>query len=791
MPFLNEFGGNNGVPCGLVYFIEDRSQVPVPLKKVALNIKVLDFVADVRVEQEYINVEDGPIEASYLFPVEEEAAIVDFKASVDDREIKTIVKKKEVARKEYREAINKEKTAFLLEGTKADVFQIKVGHLKPGAGAKVVINYITELPVDEYAVRLTVPTTIAPRYAPVDDKTEATEKLSGIKYSTESPAPLGICIATFMKGKIKSIKSPTHHVETAAVANEKGELHCNTFLKGTVCDMDRDLVVLIEAENIHDPVAYVETSSRWETTAGMVSLVPQFRLGEEVKSELIFLIDRSGSMTGHSIRQAKDALTFFLHSLPAECYFNIFSFGCSFDSLYHSSSLYNDETLRATKSHVSSMSANYGGTEIYAPLEAIFNEKPKEGHLRQVFVLTDGAVTNEDQVIDLVKRKVGRGRVFALGLGDCASRHLIKGVARAGNGIAVFATTEEDLRPKVLHLLQSSLQPAIDKVNVEWINDLGPVGPETSQPDDKELFSPYGQAPMTIPPIFDGQRLLAYRLFNKEEGKPVWVRIVAESPDGPLSIEIDITGNDKIRGDLIHQLAARKRIQELDEAETTLGNAERIKEAVGVLGESYSLVSSQTSFIGIDSKIGDKHYCEMESREITNQIPLTQAASAVCYGYSGRSYDYYCEDESEEEDDDMGFDDFDDFSDGSFLPSVQKYLCVLPQSPESESKPDDEELISLVSLQLAEGNFKWGTALEKILGKKKEDVKIEMSGGDDEDVWVTAIALAVIEKRFGKNKEIWKLVAEKAKKFLAKKNAFDMLEKARLVESQVVQSVTQ
>ena len=61
------------------------------------------------------------------------------------------------------QAVKNQKTAFLLEETKCDAFTIKVGHLKPGAEAKIVLTYVSELPVEEAAVRLTVPTTIAPR----------------------------------------------------------------------------------------------------------------------------------------------------------------------------------------------------------------------------------------------------------------------------------------------------------------------------------------------------------------------------------------------------------------------------------------------------------------------------------------------------------------------------------------------------------------------------------------------------------------------------------------------------
>ena len=57
-----------------------------------------------------------------------------------------------------------ENTAIVLEETAPDIFSMKLGQLKPGAGAKVKLTYIMELSVEDKSIRLTIPTTIAPRY---------------------------------------------------------------------------------------------------------------------------------------------------------------------------------------------------------------------------------------------------------------------------------------------------------------------------------------------------------------------------------------------------------------------------------------------------------------------------------------------------------------------------------------------------------------------------------------------------------------------------------------------------
>ena len=116
-----------------------------------------------------------------------------------------------------------------------------------------------------------------------------------------------------------------------------------------------------------------------------------------------------------------------------------------------------------------------------------------------------------------------------------ASRHLVKGIARAGGGTTVFSNEGEDLRPKVTGLLKNSLQPAISDVKVEWKDAEGATikydSMEEEEPEvetrktllgymkpkrGKKQLSIIGPAPSKLPPVYDGQRLLAYCLFSEK-----------------------------------------------------------------------------------------------------------------------------------------------------------------------------------------------------------------------------------------------------------------------------------
>ncbi len=508
--------------------------------------------------------------------------MVHFDAEVDGRKIEAKLKERQEAKQEYDEAIAENKTAFLLEETRSDLFQIKVGHLKPGAGAKIALKYVTELPAEEGHVRLSVPTTIAPRYTPPeyllgyqDETGDAAKKVAGIKYQWETPAPLTIKLRVRSSSEIKGVESPSHAIKQGeGNKNEDGFYTCDCSLEASVTDMDRDFIALVRTDDIHKPRLLIEESET--SKAAMLSLVPSFNLKEQ-PVELVFLVDRSGSMEGSGIEQAKKALQFLLHSLPTKCLFNIFSFGCEFSSLFDESVAYDDETLAKAKEHVSSMDADFGGTEIFAPLAKILKDEPKEGFVRQVFVLTDGSVFNDKEIIAMVKRNNANGRVFGLGLGDGCSKNLVRGIAKAGLGTAAFAADGEDLRPRVMAQLKNALQPAMKTARVEWIGSNPDQTTKLSKLKEialaeeasSEAKLTLGQCPANLPPIYDGSRLLVFRIFSNDEPTPRAARVIAMTPDGELTAEVPVE-KAVIKGKAVHQMAAKKRVTDLEEIQMDL-----------------------------------------------------------------------------------------------------------------------------------------------------------------------------------------------------------------------------
>lgn len=121
-------------------------------------------------------------------------------------------------------------------------------------------------------------------------------------------------------------------------------------------------------------------------------------------SEFIFLVDCSGSMCGANIQSAADALVLFIKSLPVTCYFNVIAFGSTFRNLFEVSQKYSVETVEKALLFADKLQASLGGTELLNPLHWALKKPLITDMPRQVFILTDGAVTNTKAVLREIQK---------------------------------------------------------------------------------------------------------------------------------------------------------------------------------------------------------------------------------------------------------------------------------------------------------------------------------------------------------------------------------------------------
>lgn len=817
--------------------VEDAAQevLPVPLEGVDLKVKVVCTSAQVEVIQTYVNKEKAPIECIYFFPIEEEAAVVKFTAELAGRTIKTQIKESELAKQEYRKALEDKKTAVTMNEVKPDIFQIKIGQLAPEEKCKISFTYINDLPIEDESVRLTIPTTIAPRYIPDNDKSKAAKKIAEIQHDSISPAQMSLDLNILMKTEIKNVKSPSHKLSSIEKKRNNAYFVAETKFEGNTTDMDRDLVVTIESEEPNRPKLLVETDNTGSNLA-LLSFVPKFELRQQ-RIEAVFLVDCSGSMGGTSMELAKEALQVFLNSLPVESYFNIYLFGSSFRSLYTESKMYNSRTLEEAKIFSKGIDANLGGTNIFEPLESIFKQEEiteeQQKIMRQVFVLTDGQVSNTSACIELVNKSSSTNRVYTLGIGYGADRHLVGGMARAGEGTAVYTTQGESITPKVVQQLKDSLQPRVNEVEIKW----GKVEAEKS--NNKKAMD---QAPAKVPSVFNGKRMVIYKLLKEKIEKDREVVFTARFGDQTMVEKLVVEPKSFIAGSQLHKLYARKKIQEVSE-DSDLSYRDK-QEIVTSLGLKYSLITAHTSFIGVDDRVQEDQG-HMQTRQVKNMMLKNSVPETIGNGQlpihtpGGDNFMYYMSAPSGGESMPRGggaraagMKKTGGFSFGfsSLVSGIAEKLTSSKDSYGSYSTGDaprggaprgagshqprgtpgitgshprgsvpstsptrggggkakkptkttnielknkkEKIVISITSFQESDGSFNPGAELSKAIGASLNDWIGKMSSKSQQmsAVLTTFVVITLLREKFKENKDVWELVVEKSDIWLQNNN---------------------
>ncbi|KAI4598629.1 hypothetical protein KJ359_002519 [Pestalotiopsis sp. 9143b] len=665
----------NGRICGFVGIDPvSHRQKHIPLAQMSAHTTILASVSRTTLTQTFINSLGHLPELRYSFPLYDGVSVVGFTGTIGDRVITGVVKEKEEARQVYKDAVARGETAGLLAQVPdaSDCFTTTIGNIPSEAEIKVEIVYIGELKHDAQidGVRFTIPTTIAPRYGAYPSEMAEPLREGNISITVDAEVPSG--------SHITSIQSPSHQLavslgrlSTTPDAEPSFQRASAALSLGTA-QLMTDFILQVKATNTGDPVAMLEEHPTiHKQRAMMVTLVPKFELPLQ-RPEIVFMCDRSGSMGGKE-KNLQTALRIFVKSMRPGMKFNICSFGSRHDFLWERSQPYNQTTVEEAMRHIDTISANYGGTEMFQAVEDIFARRYKDMNL-EVFLITDGEVWHQEPLFEMIDRHVsdsnGAIRLFSLGIGSGASHALVEGVARAGQGFSQSVADGEEMGSKVVRMLKGALFPHVKDYSLELVGgtaaasdddfemiekdgdpftakDLAPSPATITDEPAKTSISLFNQsagtdteirdanfecassrlpkvdapkilqAPYKIPPLFPFNRTSVYLLLSTDTPAPTSVVLHGTSPHGPLKLDIPVAVLN-VKGETIHQLAARKAVGELEEGRGWIYNAKDDDDGRS-LKEKYDglfqdLVQREAVSLGVRYQVGGK-WCSFVATE--------------------------------------------------------------------------------------------------------------------------------------------------------------------------------
>ncbi|MBX3201015.1 MAG: VWA domain-containing protein [Labilithrix sp.] len=563
------------------------------------------------VRQRYRNDEAKPIEAVYTFPLPTKAVLVGFSMTVEGRRMEGEVHEREEAFRRYDDAVAAGHGGALLEQERPNVFTANVGNLLPGEETILEIQYVEPLLADEGAVRWSVPTLVAPRYIPgrpggdrtahgVADPTDRVPDADRISPPIGAVA-YGLALdLTFDLGVALEVESPSHAV---VVAHEGGKARV-TFSQREV-PLDRDVVVTAFArsgERTAAPIASAVTH-RAPGREGVLALtlVPDLGASQSrrsSRSDVVFVLDRSGSMAGASMPEARTALRLCLRQLREGDRFAILAFDDSVEAFAPELLPFTQATLERADAWLAAVDAR-GGTELLAPMQEAARLAP-DG---VVVLLTDGEVGNEDEILAAFLAAQRPPRVYSFGIGTNVSDALLAALADKTGGAVEKIHPGERVDDKVVAQFARATAPRVTELRVATRGiELGEMAPaEPRALVDSEpfcLFATYEVA---------GRGVIELR--GKLDGEPFLLEVpvdLEEASDRPV----------------VAKLWAQARIRDLERAIVTGRRADAMKDRITRLATTYGVSSKFTSFVVVEKRTGDRRAnAQPETRVVPVNAP--------------------------------------------------------------------------------------------------------------------------------------------------------------------------
>ncbi len=590
---------------------DDHGTDRLPLKSTSASVTISGVIADVQVTQVYKNEGKKPIEAIYVFPASTRAAVYGMKMTIGERVIEAKIKKRDEARREYEQARDEGKRASLLEQQRPNVFQMNVANIMPGDTIKVELKYTELLVPTDRVYEFVYPTVVGPRYsnqsavtAPPPERWIANPYL----HAGETPPyafDINVTIAAGMP--IRELACSSHKVHAAYTGSSDANV---TLDKSETQGGNRDYVLRYRLDGDRIQSGLLLYKGEKENFFVLMMQPPKKVTKANIPGrEYVFIVDVSGSMHGFPLEISKKLLKNLIGNLRPTDRFNVLLFSGG-------SSVMSEESLPATAEnikqaiHLIERQRGGGGTELLPAMKRALSLKKPEHYARTIVIATDGYVTVEEEVFDLIRNNLGSANMFAFGIGSSVNRHIIEGMAHVGMGEPFVIAKPDEAEAKAARFLAMIASPVLTQAKVDFNG-----------------FDAYDVEPLATPDVLAERPVI---VFGKWRGNARGnITLSGISGDGNYTETINVgqiapsQSNSALR-----YLWARHRITILSDYNKLRIEDTRIKELTA-LGLTYNLLTAYTSFVAVDSEVGNT---EGKPTTIQQPLPMPHGVSDYAVG---------------------------------------------------------------------------------------------------------------------------------------------------------------
>lgn len=394
------------------------------------------------------------------------------------------------------------------------------------------------------------------------------------------------------------VESPSHVVDV----HESAGIH-RVVLAHWVEGSDRDFVLRWAPVPSDAPRSALFTDRVHGEDFALLMLVPPTLPQAPLSRELVLVIDNSGSMEGASMRQAIEGADRALARLRPGDRFNVIRFDDSFDVLFPEAVPAEPGNVARARAFVRSLRAA-GGTEMMPALRAAFAGQAPAGFLRQVVLVTDAAISNEDELLALVQSGRGESRLFPVGIGSAPNGHFLRKAAELGRGTHVVIRDIQEVSARMDELLAKLDRPAMRDIQLDW-----PAGADAY--------------PQRVPDLYAGEALQVVAKLRAMDGH-VTVRGLRPQP-WVRQIEL---GDRAVIAPGVGRLWARARIDALEDQVRAGGELASLRPLIVDTALRHGLVSSYTSLVAVERTPARPQTAPLSTTRVNNASPEGSLAFA-------------------------------------------------------------------------------------------------------------------------------------------------------------------
>jgi len=619
------------LPAGGLFF---ATEVPGQVRQVTtlktnVTISVSGPIARTTVVQHFENTSASFVEAIYTFPLPEDSAVDRLIMSVGGREIKGIIQEKAKAREIFEQARRDGKRASLVSEERPNMFSTELTNIAPGDKISVTIEYQETLMIDAMGGSMRFPMVVRPRYSPgmalskpdqqgsgwaldttiVDDASRITPPVANPYGPKINPVTLSVSLNPGFA--LKNILSISHPI----VVEDLGEGRFTVKPTAGSVPADKDFLLVWEAEDASVPTAglFSETLDGEEYHLLMI-MPPNSKTGSVDKrvKELVIILDKSGSMGGEAMREAKDAVKFAIDQLSEGDSLNIIAFDDGAYPLYSKAKQISPQVWSEAHDFVQRIEAG-GGTNMLSSLTMALDGLSDPNRIRQVIFITDGAVGNEEELFRQINTRLGDSRLFTVGIGAAPNSFFMTEAAEAGRGTFTYIAEPQEVDVKMHKLFADITAPTLSDLALTW-DKLGAFkGMDTLNMYPSTLADLYQGAPLMVS-LKTKSPMHALELTGRRGDEMIKLSV------DPRSIPSDgvaaLWGRAKIRD--LKRVARRNYDGGWEELQ-----AEGLKTAL-----AFSLVSEWTSLIAVDDEPVRKPGEVLLKEAMATNLPADMVADA-------------------------------------------------------------------------------------------------------------------------------------------------------------------